>query len=118
MHELGVVFYIIDAVKEVAAENQIDKISSVTLQLGEVSSVIPSYLTDCWIWARQKHDLLKEAELLIEPIEALTYCDDCGKIYPTLLHGKTCPFCQSAHTWLKQGNEFFIKEIEVYEDTP
>ena len=115
MHELGVVFYIIDAVKEVAAENQIEKVSAVTLQLGEVSSVIPSYLTDCWTWARQKHELLREADLVIEPIKALTYCDDCGKVYPTLLHGKTCPFCQGVHTWLKQGQEFVIKEIEVYE---
>jgi hydrogenase nickel incorporation protein HypA/HybF len=77
-----------------------------------VSSVIPSYLKDCWKWARAKHRLLEQAELEIEPIRALTYCDDCGKIYPTLQFGKTCPNCGSGHTWLKQGQEFLIKEIE------
>ena len=113
MHELGVVFYIIDAVEEAAGENQVSKISRVTLQLGEVSTVIPSYLTDCWKWARARHEILKEAELTIEPIEALTWCADCERVYPTLPHGKTCPYCGRDHTWLKQGNEFIIKEIEA-----
>ena len=112
MHELSVVFYIIDEVKEVAAANDVSEISKVTQQLGEVSSVIPSYLKDCWKWARAKHRLLEQAELEIEPSRALTYCDDCGKIYPTLQFGKTCPNCGSGHTWLKQGQEFLIKEIE------
>ena len=113
MHELSVVFYIIDEVKKVAAENQISKISKVTVQLGEVSTVIPSYLEDCWNWARTKHDLLKEARMCIEPIRALSWCEDCGKIYPTIPQGKTCPYCNGLHTWLKQGSEFLIKEIEA-----
>ena len=117
MHELSVVFYIIDAVKEVADENRISKISKVTVQLGEVSTVIPSALEDCWNWARAKHELLKEAAMCIEPIQALTYCEDCGTVYPTIPHGKTCPKCGSIHTWLKQGDEFLIKEIEA-EDEP
>ncbi len=112
MHELSVVFYIIDEVKEVAAANDVSEISKVTLQLGEVSTVIPSYLKDCWKWASAKHRLLEKAELEIEPIRALTYCDDCGKLYPTLRFGKTCPYCGSGRTWLKQGQEFLIKEIE------
>ena len=115
MHELSVVFYIIDAVKEAAVENRVSVVSRVTLQLGEVSTVIPSYLTDCWNWARQKHDLIKDAELVIEPLQALTYCDDCKKIYPTIPYGKTCPYCKGPHTWLKQGTEMLIKEIEAEE---
>ncbi|MBO7353381.1 MAG: hydrogenase maturation nickel metallochaperone HypA, partial [Lachnospiraceae bacterium] len=48
MHELGVVFYIVKDVKKVAEENKVEKVNSVTLQVGEVSTIIPSYLTDCW----------------------------------------------------------------------
>ena len=51
MHELGVVFHVIDSLKKVAAENGVERINKVTLQLGEVSTVIPHYLTDCWRWA-------------------------------------------------------------------
>ena len=48
MHELGIVFHIIRSVEGVARENNLRRVSSVTLELGEVSGVISSYLTDCW----------------------------------------------------------------------
>ena len=116
MHELGVVFKVIDNLKEVADENNISQISSVTLSLGEVSTVIPKLLTDCWQWAIEKHDFLKGCELKITTIPASTYCEDCGKTYSTVQSGKICPHCGSEHTYLVQGQEFLIKEIEVPED--
>ena len=54
MHELGIVFHIMDGVERVAAENQLAKVSAVVLELGEVSGVVPDYLTDCWKWAAAK----------------------------------------------------------------
>ncbi len=111
MHELGVVFHIIDDVTDVGLENDLTSITSVTLQLGTVSSVIPEYLTDCWKWAVKKTELLKDAELIIEPIEAISHCEDCLTDFDTIENGKTCPECGSVHTYLLQGNEFLIKEI-------
>jgi hydrogenase nickel incorporation protein HypA/HybF len=116
MHELGIVFKIIDTVKETAAENQVSKVLSVTLDVGEVSTVIPSYLTDCWDWAVQKHDILKTSKLIVHQIPALTYCQDCRNQYETVLYGKTCPRCGSQSTYLIQGNELYIKEIEVSDE--
>lgn len=113
MHELGVVFHIIRSVKHVAQENELTKIASVTLELGEVSTVIPSYLTDCWKWAVNKEELLKGAELRIETIPAVTYCENCRQTYGTVEHGKICPHCRSGQTYLLQGNEANIKEIEA-----
>lgn len=40
MHELGVVFHIIDSLEEVAKENDVTQIQSVTIEIGEVSTVI------------------------------------------------------------------------------
>lgn len=113
MHELGVVFKVIDDVKEVAAANEIDKVESVTLQLGTVSAVIPDYLKDCWKWAVDREEVMKGCELVIEPIEAITFCEDCKQEYDTIKHGKKCPHCGSDNTYLLQGNEFMIKEISV-----
>ena len=48
MHELGVVFHVIESVENIGKENQLTKVASVTLEVGEVSGVVPSYLTDCW----------------------------------------------------------------------
>lgn len=114
MHELGVVFHVIKMVENVVAENDLTEVASVTIELGEVSTVIPSYLQDAWKWAvlkRSEH--MKEAKLIIETIPAITYCEDCGKEYSTVEHAKICPHCRSEHTYLKQGNEFSVKEIEA-----
>ena len=48
MHELGIVFHIIRTVEDVARQNDVTRIRRVTLQLGEVSGVVESYLQDCW----------------------------------------------------------------------
>ena len=66
MHELGVVFYVVKDVKKVAEENDVRHISAVTIELGEVSAVIPEYLVDCWNWARKKEPVMEDAELRIE----------------------------------------------------
>jgi len=113
MHELGIVFYIIDDVKKVAEENQVNHVTSVTMSIGEVSTVVPYQLTDCWNWAVKKEPLLTDCELIIETIPAVTYCEDCKQEFPTVAHGKTCPHCGSEHTYLLRGNEVEIKEISV-----
>ena len=87
---------------------------AVVLELGEVSGVIPDYLTACWRWAAAKSELVSGSELKIETLPAVTHCDSCGRDYPTVAHGKTCPHCQSGSTWLLTGNEVNIKEIEAY----
>lgn len=113
MHELGVVFYVIKDVNAIAQENDIEKVHSVVLEIGEVSTVVPELLLDVWKWAIKKEPVLVEAELKIETIPAVTHCEDCGQDYETVKYAKICPHCQSENTYLLQGNEFNIKEIEV-----
>lgn len=113
MHELGIVFHVIDNLEEVGKENRLTSIANVVLQIGEVSGVVPAYLQDCWKWAAAKSALLKEARLTVESIEAVTFCEDCGRTYGTVEHGRTCPYCSGGNTYLVTGNEFMIKEIEA-----
>ena len=102
MHELGIVFHVIKSVEEIAQENELTKVSAVSLSIGEVSQPKP----------------LSGSELNIETIHAVTHCDDCGCEYDTVAHGKICPECGGEHTWLLCGNETMIKEIEVPEEEP
>ena len=113
MHELGVVFHIADTLARIAEENQVTRIRRVTLELGEVSTVVPEYLIDVWNWNCKRTPLLTGCALVIERIPAVTHCGACGRDYPTVPPGKICPHCGSPQTWLLQGNEFTIKEIAV-----
>lgn len=113
MHELGVVKHVIDVLKDIAKEQNLSKIGSVTLEIGEVSLIIPEYITDCWQYYKKKEALILDAELKVEILPAVTICEDCNKTYETVKYGKTCPFCKSGNTHLVSGNEFIIKEIEA-----
>lgn len=113
MHELGIVFYIIRDVKKVAEENHVNKVSYVVMDIGEVSTVVPHLLTDCWRWAADKEDLLRGCKLEINPISAVTWCDECHREYETVKYGKRCPYCNGENTWLLRGNEVEIREIQV-----
>lgn len=114
MHELGIVFYIIRDVKEVAEQNNVKRISKVTMDIGEVSTVIPEYLKDCWRWAADKEEVLRGCELEVNTLPAVSFCEDCRKEFPTVAHGKTCPHCSGGNTYLLRGNEVEIRDIEVY----
>ena len=115
MHELGIVFYIIRDAKQAALENGLEHIDAVVMNIGEVSTVVPEYLTDCWRWAADKEPMLKGCELKINQIPAVSWCDACKSEYATVAYGRKCPNCGSEATWLLRGSEVEIKEIEIKE---
>ena len=116
MHELGIVFHIIERVDEIAQQNKVERVKAVTLEIGEVSTIVPVYLRDCWKWAvdhRSKH--MQGSELKINMVKATSYCQDCKKAYPTKPSGRKCPYCGGGNTYLISGDETIIKNIEVYD---
>ena len=98
---------------ETAEEQHITKIGSVTLEVGEVSGIMTDLFVDCWNYFKGKHPVLAESELRLVTIPAVTFCGSCGKTYETVKYGKECPYCHSEETWLVDGNQCVIKEIEA-----
>ena len=113
MHELGVVSHIIKEVETVAKENNVKKVISLTLEVGEVSTIVPDLFKDCFDWSKKKTEFMQECELNMVIIAGVTYCQDCGETYSTTKHGKVCPHCGSKNTYLITGNEVIIKDIQV-----
>ena len=116
MHEMGIVIHLAKTLDDLAEEKHITKIGSVTLSVGEVSGIVSDLFIEAWDYFKQKHPVLNEAELKLDIIPAITHCDDCNQNYETLKYGKICPYCNSEETWLIQGNECIIKEIEAETD--
>ena len=113
MHELGIAFHVISEVDKVAEANKVSQVKSVTLEVGEVSSVVPKYLEDVWSWACENRSThLKGCKLNIIVAKATTYCENCQKTYSTL-EGKICPHCGSDKTYLLDGDQVNIRNIEV-----
>ena len=110
---MGIVLHLAKSLDETAEEENLTRIGSVTLQVGEVSGIMTDLFVDCWNYFRGRHKVLADCELILETIPAVTYCAGCGKTYPTVPQGRQCPHCGSWETWLQQGNECVIKEIEA-----
>ena len=113
MHEMGIVLHLAKTLEETAKEEHLTKIGRVVLEVGEVSGIMTDLFTDCFDYFKVKHPTLCDAALVIETVPAVTHCGACGKDYPTVAHGRTCPYCRSDETWLVKGNECVIKEIEA-----
>ena len=113
MHELSIVMEVVKQVEKLAKENHVEKVKSVTVEVGEVSGVVKDYFVDAFNWMRSKNELLKDCELNYITIEAISYCEDCKKTYPTTRFAKECPYCHSNKTYLVSGKDFMIKQIEV-----
>jgi hydrogenase nickel incorporation protein HypA/HybF len=113
MHELGIVFYVIDQVEDLAKKNKAKKVLGLTLEVGEVSSIIPSYFKECYEWAIKKTTYMQECKLNLVVIAGVSYCNKCKKTYSTTKTGRTCPYCGSEDTYLVTGNDVSIRDIKI-----
>ena len=111
MHELGIVVKVLEQVDAAAQEYHAEKILKVTMEVGEVSTIVPDLFTDAFDWAKKKTRFAQEAELEMIIIEGRTYCEGCGETYRTTEHGKKCPYCGSRETYLLTGDQVIIKDI-------
>ena len=116
MHELGIVFAMIDQLEDVAKEQHLAHIQKVTVDLGEVSGIVTDFFEDAWTWAANKNKLTEGAELEVCTVPAVTVCNACGKTYGTVKHGRICPYCHSEDTELLRGRELEIRSIEALDE--
>jgi len=110
MHELGVLFEVINKVEDVAKKNGLTKIDTLVLQIGELSSMIPRYIEACYP-AAVDGTLLQETKLKIEILPGNGICKKCNKVFNLLGNHQQCPDCGKEDWELLSGKEFMIKEI-------
>lgn len=113
MHELGIVMHVIDQVEAAAKENKVNRVLKLTLEIGEVSGIVPAYFTDCFEWSKKKTQYMRETELELIILEGISYCRTCKNTFKTTAHGKQCPHCGGYDTYLVTGDEANIKDMTV-----
>ena len=113
LHELGVVIEVVKTIERIAAEQQLTKIDTVVLQIGELSSMIPKYIEECYP-AAVYGTIMEDTKLEIEIIPGNALCNDCNKVFNLVENGRKCPNCGSNHCNILSGREFMIKEVVAY----
>ena len=110
MHEIGVLIEIVKSVERFANDNDVEKIETLVLQIGELSSMIPKYMKSLYPVAIEG-TILEGSVLDIEILPANGLCKDCKKVFHLTENKGICPKCGSKNVELLGGKEFFIKEI-------
>lgn len=110
MHELGVVIEVVNTVEKFAQANNVSRVDSLVLQIGELSSMVPKYIEAVYP-AATDGTFLSDTELIIEVLPANGMCRDCKKVYHLPETKGVCPVCGSKNPEILSGREFMIKEI-------
>lgn len=113
MHELGIVYEVINVVDRFVVENNLTKVDKIVLQVGELSQAIPRFIEQCYP-AAVSETPYEETKLEIEVLPANGRCRSCKEIYNVINHRKICPKCHQEDYQLISGQEFNIKEIVAY----
>ena len=115
MHELSIMFHIVEKVIGIAGENGLSQVDTIVLEVGALSSVVPKYLHDCFP-AAVDGTMLENTKLKIDEIPAIGSCENCATDYDVIKNRKVCPNCGATRYELLGGTEFNIKEIITYAD--
>ena len=85
MHELGLVFEVLNRVKGAVEENQIEpqQVAAVVLDVGEASTVVPKYMKECWPAAVDRTEY-EHVDLKINELTAVVESKQCGNLYEYL----------------------------------
>ena len=113
MHELGICDAMLKMVRGVMEDEDLEGINKITVEVGNLSGVIPHYLEDCWIAVTDGTEL--EGSILVaEGLIGKAKCLDCGSEFDADLNDLKCPECRSDKITPLSGRDLTIKEIEAY----
>jgi len=109
MHELSIMQSVIKICEENA---QGQWVKSVTLEVGELSGIIPDALEFCFE-SCTKGTLLDGATLIIDRISPRVKCNACGADFSISAYYDSCPQCGGSDMQILLGEELRVKELEV-----
>ena len=114
MHELSIAQSIVNIAENAAPKDYQAHITSVGLQIGELSGIEIESLKFA-LSVIKKDTILKDAELDIEIIEGLAECPTCNTVFPMHYFGCNCPNCGNYFIKVLKGREMKVLNITVDE---
>ena len=115
MHEIGVVRSMCKTVLDYAKENNVQSISEIVCDIGELSLIIPEYVEDVYP-AVVADTELRDAKLIINVVPGMAECDDCDEIFNVVANKGYCPNCGSFDKTVLSGLDFTVREIHVKDE--
>lgn len=117
MHELSIAEQLIDSVIASAVSNGAERVTEVTLEVGEMTLVVNSAL-EMAFEAVSRETLAEGAKLVINEKKIKVKCLSCNNEFTAEIGNYLCPKCNLAEGKVIEGNDILITSItcETRED--
>jgi len=116
MHELSIAQSLIDTLTEMIVRQNLTRIETATIEVGELSGVVPSALRSAFMIARQGTEL-SATTLEIVPVTVEIDCAVCGKIrFASAASDVRCTICGTPSMSVIRGRELDIVRLKVCDD--
>lgn len=112
MHELGLADAMLKMVDKVVKEEHLTEVNSVTIEIGDLSGVVPHFMSDCWEAVVDRTPYQK-TELIIKTAPGTLRCEDCQSEFLADLDHLSCPNCGGKKLTPLTGRDMTILEIEA-----
>ncbi|WP_027216432.1 hydrogenase maturation nickel metallochaperone HypA [Butyrivibrio fibrisolvens] len=113
MHEMSYIMRLAKMAIDTATNNNAKSVESVSIQVGEMTGLIPEYLKRYYPKAVQG-TILEGSMLQIEYLPVLVRCRNCNcEYHPDRNNEYLCPSCRGSGSDLLNGREFLIKNIVI-----
>lgn len=112
MHELSIAESIVKAVEAEVINAGGGKVSSIHLEIGDLSTLEADSLSFCFEIV-SKDTSMESAKLVIEKVKGQAKCSACSALFSVSNYGEPCPQCQSIGFDLLSGREMKITQIEL-----
>ncbi|WP_189954271.1 hydrogenase maturation nickel metallochaperone HypA [Streptomyces alanosinicus] len=112
MHELSIATAILEQAEEIARADGTDRVTAVTVRVGELAGVVPDALHFAFEVARDG-TALAGAALVVEQVTALAWCDGCAEEFAVGMPPFFwCPSCDRPSQCLRSGRELEISGVK------
>ena len=110
MHELGICDAMLKMLRGIAEEEKLESVQRVTVEVGTLSGVVPRFLEDCWEAVIDGTEFA-QTELVVESVEGIAQCLDCGEKFAADLNELRCPNCGGQKLTPISGRDLTLKEV-------
>ena len=110
MHEMGLADAMMKTVDRIVKNEGDVVVRSITVELGDLSGVVPRFLSECWEAVADGTELEK-TEFVIEELAGTARCMDCGEQFIADLNDLSCPACKGKKLLPLTGRDLTLKEI-------
>ena len=112
MHELSVCLSLLQQMETIAEQRNASAVERVYLKIGPLSGIEPHLLRQAYPLA-VAGTVAENAELVIEAVEVVVTCTQCGSESKVLPNRLLCADCGDFRTRVISGDEMILQRLEL-----